>query len=48
MADHAVVSREEWREARGKLLEEEQAHAAQSEALAAKRWELPWARVEAS
>jgi predicted dithiol-disulfide oxidoreductase (DUF899 family) len=46
MTDHAVVSREEWLEARGKLLEEEQAHAARSEELAAKRRELPWVRVE--
>jgi predicted dithiol-disulfide oxidoreductase (DUF899 family) len=46
MTDHAVVSREEWLEARGKLLEEEQEHAARSEELAAKRRELPWVRVE--
>jgi predicted dithiol-disulfide oxidoreductase (DUF899 family) len=46
MTDHAVVSREEWVEARKKLLEEEQAHAKRSEELAAKRRELPWVRVE--
>jgi len=46
MTDHAVVSREEWLDARAKLLEEEQAHAARSEELAAKRKELPWVRVD--
>jgi predicted dithiol-disulfide oxidoreductase (DUF899 family) len=46
MTDHAVVSREEWLEARKKLLDEEQEHAARSEELAQRRRELPWVRVD--
>jgi predicted dithiol-disulfide oxidoreductase (DUF899 family) len=46
MTDHAVVSRDEWLEARKRLREEEEAHAAQSEELAAKRRQLPWVRVD--
>src|SRR5215216_4257371 len=46
MTDHAVVKREEWQEARQKLLEEEQAHAARSEELAQRRKDLPWVQVD--
>jgi predicted dithiol-disulfide oxidoreductase (DUF899 family) len=46
MAEHKVGTREEWREARQALLEEEQKHAARSEELAQKRKELPWVRVD--
>ena len=46
MPEHAIVSREEWQEARQRLLEEEQAHAAKSEELAQRRKELPWVRVD--
>lgn len=46
MTEHAVVSREEWLEARKKLHEEEQKHAERSEELTKRRRELPWVRVE--
>ena len=46
MADHAVVTRDEWLDARKELLEAEQEHAARSEELAKRRKELPWVRVE--
>jgi predicted dithiol-disulfide oxidoreductase (DUF899 family) len=46
MAEHKVGTREEWREARQALLEEEQAHAGRSEELAQKRKELPWVPVD--
>jgi predicted dithiol-disulfide oxidoreductase (DUF899 family) len=45
LAQHAVVTREEWLEARRELLEEEQKHAERSEELARRRRELPWVRV---
>lgn len=41
-----VGTREEWLDARTKLLEEENEHAARSEELARKRRELPWVPVE--
>jgi len=46
MADRAVVKREEWQEARQKLLEEERAHAARSEELAQRLKDLPWVQVD--
>src|SRR5918997_6710259 len=46
MTEHAVVSRDEWLEARNKLHEDEQKHAEHSEELAALRRELPWVRVD--
>ena len=46
MTDHAVVSRDEWLEARKALLEAEQEHGTRSEELAKRRLELPWVRVE--
>jgi predicted dithiol-disulfide oxidoreductase (DUF899 family) len=41
-----VVSRAQWLEARKRLLLEEKSYARQGDALAAKRRELPWVRVE--
>jgi predicted dithiol-disulfide oxidoreductase (DUF899 family) len=46
MPNHTVVTREEWLDARQKLLEAEQEHAAKSEELANRRKELPWVRVD--
>ncbi|HET8651402.1 MAG TPA: DUF899 domain-containing protein [Gaiellaceae bacterium] len=46
MTQHAVVTREEWLDARKELLEEEQKHAERSEALAQSRRKLPWVRVD--
>jgi predicted dithiol-disulfide oxidoreductase (DUF899 family) len=46
MTQHKVGTREEWLAARKELLEQEQEHAARSEALAERRRELPWVRVE--
>jgi predicted dithiol-disulfide oxidoreductase (DUF899 family) len=46
MTQHAVVTRDEWLEARKALLEEEQKHAERSEKLAKRRRELPWTRVD--
>jgi predicted dithiol-disulfide oxidoreductase (DUF899 family) len=43
---HAVGTREEWMKARLKLLKEEKAHTRRGDALALKRQELPWVRVE--
>jgi predicted dithiol-disulfide oxidoreductase (DUF899 family) len=41
-----VVTREEWDQARAKLLDEEKAHTRQGDALAQKRRELPWVRMD--
>jgi predicted dithiol-disulfide oxidoreductase (DUF899 family) len=46
MAEHAIVSHEEWLAARRKLLEEEKALTRQRDALSARRREMPWERVE--
>lgn len=46
MNDHRIVSREEWTEARRALLAEEKALTRQSDAVAARRRELPWTEVE--
>lgn len=46
MSKHAVVSREEWLEARKALLAEEKALTRQRDALCAKRRELPWVKLE--
>ena len=46
MSAQKVVSREEWLKARVELLEEEKAHARQSDALAEKRRSLPWVRID--
>ena len=46
MPTHKVGTREEWRQARNALLEDENAHAQRSEELAARRRELPWVRVD--
>lgn len=46
MTQHAVVTRDEWLEARNALLEEEQKHAERSEELTQRRRELPWVRVD--
>lgn len=46
MADHPVVSREQWLEARRRLLAEEKQLSRQREELARKRRELPWVAVE--
>ncbi len=46
MTNHKTVSRDEWVDARKTLLAEEKAFAKARDALAAKRRELPWSRVE--
>ena len=46
MADHPVVSREEWLQARLALLDREKALTQQREALARARRELPWVRID--
>jgi predicted dithiol-disulfide oxidoreductase (DUF899 family) len=43
---HQVVGRDEWLRARVALLDEEKAHQRASDALAVKRRELPWVRVD--
>ena len=45
MSDHAVVSREEWTEARKALLEKEKQFTRQRDELSQLRRELPWVRV---
>ncbi len=46
MTDHAVVSREDWLAARLELLDEEKRLTHAREALAAKRRDLPWVRLD--
>jgi predicted dithiol-disulfide oxidoreductase (DUF899 family) len=46
MAEHVIVSHEEWLAARRKLLEEEKAFTRQRDALSARRREMPWERIE--
>ena len=46
MADHEVVGREEWTEARARLLAREKEHTRQADELARQRRELPWVRLE--
>jgi predicted dithiol-disulfide oxidoreductase (DUF899 family) len=46
MADHAVVSREEWIEARKELLKEEKRLTRLRDELSLRRRELPWVKVE--
>ena len=46
MTDHAVVSHDEWLEARAELLREEKAFTRERDALGRRRRELPWERVE--
>jgi predicted dithiol-disulfide oxidoreductase (DUF899 family) len=46
MASHLIGTREEWREARLKLLAAEKEHTRRSDELAAMRRELPWVRVD--
>ncbi len=46
MTDHNVASQEEWRAARGKLLEREKEHTRLGDELARQRRELPWVRAE--
>jgi predicted dithiol-disulfide oxidoreductase (DUF899 family) len=46
MAEHVIVSHEEWLAARRKLLEEEKSFTRQRDALSARRREMPWERVE--
>ena len=43
---NAVVSRDEWLKARVALLEDEKALTRQSDALARRRQELPWVRID--
>jgi predicted dithiol-disulfide oxidoreductase (DUF899 family) len=43
---HKIATPEEWLEARRALLAEEKAHMRQGDALAARRRELPWLKVE--
>lgn len=46
MTEHRVVSREAWLEARRELLAEEKAFTRQRDALARRRRELPWVRID--
>jgi predicted dithiol-disulfide oxidoreductase (DUF899 family) len=46
MADHEVVSREEWAAARDELLAREKEHTRLGDELARRRRELPWVRIE--
>jgi predicted dithiol-disulfide oxidoreductase (DUF899 family) len=46
MADHEVVSREEWAAARDELLAREKEHTRLGDELARGRRELPWVRIE--
>src|SRR6186997_3221606 len=46
MTNHATATREEWRQARLALLEEEKALTARSDELAQKRQALPWVRID--
>ena len=46
MTDHPIVSREEWLRARKELLAEEKSFTKVRDALARKRRELPWIRIE--
>jgi predicted dithiol-disulfide oxidoreductase (DUF899 family) len=46
MAEHPVVSHEEWLAARRKLLSEEKAFTRERDALSQRRREMPWERVE--
>jgi len=46
MAEHTVVSREEWNAAREALLAREKEHTRLADELAGARRELPWVRVE--
>ncbi|MEK1933135.1 MAG: DUF899 family protein, partial [Pararhizobium sp.] len=43
---HQVVSRDEWLEARVALLKEEKDLTRRSDALARRRQELPWVRID--
>jgi predicted dithiol-disulfide oxidoreductase (DUF899 family) len=45
MTDHQVVSREEWRAARGELLKREKEHTRTADVLARQRRELPWVAI---
>ena len=46
LANHPVVSRDQWLKARLALLAEQKAFTRQRDALAAKVRDLPWVRVE--
>jgi predicted dithiol-disulfide oxidoreductase (DUF899 family) len=46
MNDHKVGTREEWLEARRKLLEAEKAHTRRGDELTRMRQELPWVRID--
>jgi len=46
MIDHAIVSREEWLQARKGLLAEEKALTQRRDALSAKRRALPWVKID--
>jgi predicted dithiol-disulfide oxidoreductase (DUF899 family) len=46
MAEHSVVSHEEWLAARRQLLSEEKAFTRQRDALSQRRREMPWERIE--
>jgi len=46
MADHKVVSRDEWQAARDELLQREKEHTRMADELARQRRELPWVAVE--
>jgi predicted dithiol-disulfide oxidoreductase (DUF899 family) len=48
MMNHRVVSREEWREARVRLLSEEKELTRRRDELARRRRELPWVRVDSA
>jgi predicted dithiol-disulfide oxidoreductase (DUF899 family) len=46
MADHATGTRQEWLAARLELLDDEKEYARQGDALARRRQELPWVRID--
>src|SRR4051812_22426457 len=46
MPDHRVVTREEWRDEREKLLAEEKELTRRGDELTKKRQEMPWVKVE--
>ena len=44
--NHAIVSREEWLEARKALIARERALTHELDALRAERWQMPWVKIE--
>ena len=46
MVDHKIGTREEWLSARGELLDAEKDFTRRGDALARRRQELPWVRID--